>query len=214
MKRNATLVLALLILSAFGGGMIWLGSHSLVRGQTPTMQQGKSAGLGYRRLGIEIGLSKPFMVPGATKGHILQTFLRVPNGTDGGTGTAFSAIRVAPKMVGEKIEVSVSLVTGDTSLVKTCKDWDQFKESPLASYTLSEGEEVSVSQLSNLGSNFDGGKLKFKAVFLKFSPVPDDGGSGCPGGCGSCGSLVCCPNPGNCLGCGTCGDVCCKVNQE
>jgi hypothetical protein len=145
MKRNATLVLALLLLSAFGGGMIWLGSHSLVRGQTSATQQGKSAGLGYRRLGIEVGLSKPFNVPGATKGHILQTFLRVPNGTDGGTGTAFSAIRVAPKIVGDKITVNVSLVSGDTSLVKNCKDWDQLKESPLASYTLSEGEEVSVS---------------------------------------------------------------------
>ena len=208
MKRNATLVLALLVLSAFGGGMIWLGSHSLVRGQTPATQQGKSAGLGYRRLGIEVGLSKPFNVPGATKGHILQTFLRVPNGTDGGTGTAFSAIRVAPKIVGDKITVNVSLVSGDTSLVKNCKDWDQLKESPLASYTLSEGEEVSVSQLSNLGANFNNGKLTFKAVVLT---VPYEE-SGC--GCATCNQLVCCPNSGACLGCGTCGDVCCKGSSE
>src|SRR5204862_6833759 len=77
--------------------------------------------------------------------------------------TVFCTVRLAPKTTPYPYTTLFRSVSGDTSLVKNCKDWDQLKESPLASYTLSEGEEVNVSQLSNLGANFNNGKLRSKA---------------------------------------------------
>lgn len=157
------------------------------------------------RLAIEIGLSTPWTVNAATDGRTLRAFVRIPADAKG--ESPFSAIKLEPKMVGDKLEVTVSLLSGDTSAIKSCKDWSTLKESRVTSLTLREGEETTVSQLSNLGPNFKNGMLTLRAVSFvapDFEPV---GGGGC--GCGRCGGLTCCPNPGNCLGCGTCGDVCC-----
>src|SRR5215216_239904 len=84
------------------------------------------------------------------------------------------------------------------------------KESKVASYYLSEGEEVTVPQLSHLGSTFKEGKLAFKAVPLPQEMELEAGGK-C--GCARCDSsnLYCCPNPDECMGCGVCGSVCCKI---
>jgi hypothetical protein len=159
------------------------------------------------RLALEIGLSKTWTVNAATGEHTLRAFVRVPATADG--QLQFSAIKLEPKMVGDKLQVTVTGLSGDTNAVKSCKDWAALKETPLASYTLREGEEATVSQLSNLGSNFKNGLLTFKAIA---SSAPDiepveGGGGGC--GCGTCDKLSCCPNAGSCIGCGTCGDVCC-----
>ena len=83
-------------------------------------------------------------------------------------------------MVGDKLEVTVTGLSGDTSAVKSCKDWDTLKETPLTSYTLREGESATVSQLSNLGSNFKNGLLTFKAVsFVAPDVEPVEGGTDC-----------------------------------
>jgi len=158
------------------------------------------------RLAIEIGLSTPWTLNAATEGHKLRAFVRVPANANG--ESHFSAIKFEPKMVGDKIEVTVTGLSGDTSVIKSCKDWAMLKETPITSYTLREGEEATVSQLSNLGSHFKNGMLTIRAVSFVASPdfEPENGG-GC--GCGRCSGLTCCPNPGACLGCGTCGDVCC-----
>jgi hypothetical protein len=200
MQRWKTLVLSFLGLCLVGGGAIWIGSGSFVRakGKVPAVVKSTIA---ERRLGIEVGLAKEFMVPAAKAGHTLETYLRVQNATAG----SISAVKLAPKMVGDKIEVTVSVISGDTSVIKSCNDWGKLKESRIASYTLSEGEQATVSQLSNLGPNFKGGTVSFKAV--SFTASPED--SGC--GCGRCVNLECCPNKGECIGCGTCGDVCCRI---
>ena len=115
-------------------------------------------------------------------------------------------------MVGDKIEVTITGLTGDTSAVKSCKDWAALGQTPITSYVLKEGQEATVSQLSNLGSNFKNGMLSFKAVsFVAPQDIEPVGGGGdsTPCGCGKCNKLYCCPNRGECLGCGTCGDVCC-----
>ena len=160
------------------------------------------------RLALEIGLSKTWTVNAALPGHTLRAFVRVP--TDANSQSPFSAIKLEPKMVGDRLEVTVTGLSGDTSAIKSCKDWVALKETPLTSYTLREGEEATVSQLSNLGSNFKNGMLSFRAVSFVAPPpdiVPVEGDGGC--GCGRCDRLYCCPNKGACLGCGTCGDVCC-----
>jgi hypothetical protein len=211
MQRLKTLVLAFLGLFVMGGGAIWVSSNSFVGARGKVVPEARSNAIAQRRLGIEIGLSKPFLVPAAIAGHTLETFLRVPTNTNGGSQT-FSAIKLAPKMVGDTVEVTVSVISGDTSIIKTCKDWGMLKESRITSYTLREGEEATVSQLSNLGPNFKNGTVTFKAVLFNAPPQPDDGG-GTACGCGRCGDLECCPNKGACLGCGTCGDVCCRITM-
>lgn len=210
MEKKKTLVLVCLLLFAVGGTVISLATRASVRGQTSVVQPAGNGSIKQRRLGIQIGLSKPFTVPAARPGRILETFLRVPARTAGDSRAAsFSAIKLTPSMVGDKIEVKVYVLAGDIGVVKSCKDWELLKESPITSYTLGEGEEVTVSRLSHLGTNFKNGTLTFRAVSL------DDeielAGDDC--GCGRCDDLYCCPNRGACLGCGTCGDVCCRIKR-
>lgn len=162
-----------------------------------------------QRLALEIGLSKPWTVNAAPEGKTLRAFVRVPANSQ----SPFSAIKLEPKMVGNEVEVTITGLTGDTSAVKSCKDWAALAQTPITSYVLKEGQEATVSQLSNLGSNFKNGMLSFKAVaFLAppdLEPIDGVGGESSPCGCGRCDRLYCCPNKGACLGCGTCGDVCC-----
>lgn len=160
-----------------------------------------------QRLAVEIGLSTPWTLNTALEGRTVRAFVRVPANAKG--ESPFSAIKLEPKMVGDKLEVTVSVLSGDTSAIKSCKDWSTLKESRITSLILREGEQATVSQLSNLGPNFKNGMLTLRAVsFLApdFEPV----GGGC--GCARCGGLTCCPNPGNCMGCGTCGTACCDPN--
>jgi len=161
------------------------------------------------RLAIEIGLEKPWTLNAAREGQTLRAFVRLPSDQQ---GLAYSAIKLMPKMTGDKVEVTVSALAGDLSAVKSCKDWATLKETPIGSYTLTEGQEVTVPHLSNLGQNFKNGVLTFKAVAFvmppDIEPIEGDPGS-TPCGCGRCDRLYCCPNRGACLGCGTCGDVCC-----
>ena len=171
-------------------------------------RQPDGASTSKHRLAVEIGLEKRWTVNAATEGHTLRAFVRIPASANG--ESRFSAIKLEPKMVGDKLEVTVTGLSGDTSAVKSCKDWATLKETPLTSYTLREGEEATVSQLSNLGANFKNGLLTFKAVsFVAPDIEPIEGGTDC--GCGRCDRLYCCPNKGACLGCGTCGDVCCAA---
>jgi len=161
-----------------------------------------------QRLAVEVGLSTPWTVSTATEGHTLRAFVRLPASANG--ESPFSAIRLEPKMVGDKLEVTVFALSGDTGAVKSCKDWSTLKESRVTSLTLREGEEATVSQMSNLGPNFKNGMLTLRAVSFVAPDVDPVEGGGC--GCGRCGGLTCCPDAGNCLGCGTCGTVCCQPN--
>ena len=151
------------------------------------------------RLGIEIALEKPWTVSAAAEGYKKGAFVRIPAAA--ANHIPYSAIKLMPVMVGDKMQVAVFGLSGDLNAIKTCTDWAKLKETALATYTLREGQEVSVPQLSNLGSNFKNGTLTFKVVTV------EDDSSGC--GCGRCGGLACCPSAGHCLGCGDCGDVCC-----
>ena len=156
-----------------------------------------------RRLAVEIGLTTPLTVNANTEGRSLKAFWRIPANANA-NGESPSAIKLEPKMVGNKVEVTVTVLSGDTSLVKTCKDWGLLKVSRVTAYTLTEGEEVTVSDLSNLGPNFKNGKLTFRAIPV--APQIERIAEPC---CASCGGNTCCPGVGNCLSCGGCGSLCC-----
>src|SRR5437764_11079087 len=104
MERKKTLVLALVVLCAIGSGMIWLGSKSTIQGQVAAAQQARNSPITQRRLSLEIGLSKPFTVNAAAAGHTLEAFVRVPAKPGESQAAPISAIKLAPKMVGDKIE--------------------------------------------------------------------------------------------------------------
>jgi len=165
-----------------------------------------------KRLGIEIRLAKPMLIPAARSRRVLEAFLRVDNKDVRSDAGPFSAIKVGAAEAADKIEVTVSVLSGDITAVKSCKDWWMLKESSVASYLLDEDEEITVSQLSHLGSNFNSGKLTFKAVPLPQEMLMEGGKCGCAR-CDSS-NLYCCPNPDECMGCGVCGSVCCKIRSE
>ena len=154
-------------------------------------------------LAVEVGLNTPMTINAGTTEQAPKAFWRLPAVANGESSAA--AIKLVPKMVGDKMEVTVSVLSGDVSLVKSCKDWGLLKESQVAVYTLSEGEAVTVPQLPDLGANFKNGKLTFKAVP---SPQPPQGGFGriCSS---SCGENSCQANEGHCVSCPPCGELCC-----
>jgi hypothetical protein len=210
MQRRRILFMGGLLMFVVGAVTISLTSNSSIHGQAPAKKVLPTGLLGANRLGVQIGLNKPFTVPAAMPGRIVEAFLRIPADAQPTTevGT-ISAIKLAPRMVGTKLELTVYALSGDISQVKSCKDWDVLKSTRVASYSLVEGEEQSVAGLHTLGTNFRNGELSFKIVSF---PVAPDESDDC--GCGRCGDLYCCPNRGYCIGCGTCGDVCCRKSSE
>jgi hypothetical protein len=172
-------------------------------------QQPKSGLTQQHGLVLEIALVKSFDIPASVTGQGRAAFVRV-NAAANSQATPMSAIKLMPEMIGDKMKVTISVVSGDTSGIKTCSDWYTLKQTTIASYTISEGDEVTVPELTNLGANFKDGKLTFRAVSYKALPQPlNNGGGGGGCGCGWCGGLSCCPNPGFCINCSPCGDVCC-----
>jgi hypothetical protein len=154
-------------------------------------------------LAVEVGLSTPMTINAGTTEQAPKAFWRLPAAANGGSSAA--AIKLVPKMVGDKMEVTVSVLSGDVSQVRSCKDWGLLKESQVGSYTLREGEAVTVSQLPDLGANFKNGKLTFKAVPAP-KPLPGDFGRICSS---SCGENSCQANEGHCVSCPPCGELCC-----
>lgn len=162
-------------------------------------------------LGIEIALSKSFYVPAANGGKTTMVVIRVP-ASDGTSQRqdAVSAIKLEPKMEGDKVKVSVFALIGEANHIKTCSDWDALKSVPVATYIAGLDEEVSLVKLRDFGVNMGTNPLTFRVVPRKIlSPLPQDAyTSGCD--CASCDGLICCPNSGYCIGCGSCGSVCCR----
>jgi hypothetical protein len=135
-------------------------------------------------LAVEVGLSTPMTVVAGTEGRTLKAFWRLP--------------------ANDKMVVTVTVLSGDVSVVKTCKDWALLKASRVTSYSLSAGDEITVSQLPDLGSNFKNGKLTFRAIPVA-APQREQLAEPC---CASCGGNTCCPGAGHCMSC-PCGDLCC-----
>jgi hypothetical protein len=161
-------------------------------------------------LGIEIATSwGPLYLPAATnRGPI--AVIRVPISKDKGPlEQQVSAVKVVPRMEGDKAKVTVYALYGDISQVTSCSELNNHPATLVATYVAGQGEALPVSALRNLGGKLGQGPLSILIVPKRAvdSVEPVDGGGGC--GCGSCGQLQCCPSGGHCLGCGLCGEVCC-----
>jgi hypothetical protein len=122
-----------------------------------------------------------------------------------------SAVRLEPRMDGEKLKVTVSVLVGEPGDVRTCKDWDVLKALPIGTYVAAVDEEVTVTKLSEYGVHVGDNPLTFRVVLRKPNPaitqdIPISGDCECA----TCGGTTCCANPGMCLGCGSCGYVCCS----
>lgn len=162
-------------------------------------------------LGIEIALAKPFYVPA---GKTTMIVIRVPAPSASSAGEAVTAIKLEPRMDGNKVKVNVFTLIGEADEhIKSCRDWGLLKSNFIGSYLAGVDEEVSLAKLTDLGVRIGSEPLTFRVVPRKtLSPLPPQhgplNGGGCE--CGSCGGLICCPNPGQCIGCGSCGQVCCS----
>lgn len=161
-------------------------------------------------LGIEIALAKPFYI---LAGKTTMVIIRVPTPDASSQGEAVSAIKLEPRMDGNKVKVNVFTLVGEADKnIKTCRDWDALKSNFVGSYVAGVDEEVSLVKLKDLGVRMGSDPLTFRVVPRRvLSPLPPQHeplGGGCD--CGSCGGLICCPNPGQCIGCGTCGQLCCS----
>lgn len=164
-------------------------------------------------LAIEFAMEKPFYVPasaGSERGKFIV--IRVPADQQAVPGkNAVTAIKVEPKMEGNKVKVIVYALRGDTNHLVSCQDWDTLKSTMVGTYIAGLDETVQLIKLKDFGVGVGGDSpLTFRVVPRRaLSPMPQEAvGSGC--GCGSCDGLICCPNPGQCLTCGVCGTVCCK----
>ena len=162
-------------------------------------------------LAIEIALSKPFYVPAATGNRLTKVVIRVPLSDDRNVD-AISAIKLEPKMEGDKVRVDVYALSGPTAGIITCQGWDALKSTTIGSYVAGLDEDVALTKLADFGIRMGDRPLTFRVVPKRIlSPVPNDPQlEGCE--CGSCAGLICCPNPGYCLGCGSCGSLCCSGN--
>ena len=121
---------------------------------------------------------------------------------------SISAVKLVPMMIDGKVKVTVFLLEGDTTNLKSCKELDQLKSKKIVTFVVGLNKEVAITKLRNYGVNFDKGNLEFRVVPKKV--FPDFGGIGGEGcGCATCGGLLCCPNPNSCIGCGSCGLACC-----
>ena len=142
-------------------------------------------------LGIEIALAKPFYIPAATGGKSIKVMVRVPLSADAEASEAVSAIKLEPKMDGDKVRVEVFALVGPTTNIKLCSDWDALKSTLVDTYVAGVDEEVTLTKLRKFGVSMASDPLTFRVVPSRtLSPLPQaQGTGGC--GCGSCGSLIC-----------------------
>lgn len=197
MTSRKTITLAAVFLLSFASAGIAFRSYAKQPDQIPSQLP----------LAIEIALAKPFYVPAATGSRITKVVIRVPL-SDDRNPEAVSAIKLEPKMEGDKVRVNVYALVGPTTGIITCKGWDALKSTTIGSYVAGVDEDVALTKLADFGIRMGDRPLIYRVVPKRIlSPVPDNS-EGCE--CGACAGLICCPNPGYCLGCGSCGSLCCS----
>jgi len=171
----------------------------------------KEAG-GGELLAIEIAMEKPFYVPASAGSEkVKYVVIRVPAEKQSARATEpVTAIKLEPKMEGNKVRVAVYALSGDADHIITCRDWDALKSSLVGTYLAGLDETVQLVKLQEYGVGVNDAPLTFRVVARRvLSPVPQDAfRTGCD--CGACDGLICCPNSGYCLTCGGCGSFCCR----
>lgn len=167
-----------------------------------------------RKLGVEINTKSLFYFPAAVGNETITGLVRVGN-SENASADDITGLQIAPKVENGKVRVEVFAVYGDIHAVKSCEELENFKSNLLGSQVLSKGESLDLSKLANLKQSENGESLQVKIVGMKKdfndNPFEKISGTAQVSGCGYCGSLACCPNPGKCLQCGDCGLVCRKA---
>jgi len=156
-------------------------------------------------LGIEIPLQKMFYVAaGDTTKVVIRASSEIAQHGN------ISAIRLEPRMAGDKVKVAVSLLVGEPDDVRTCRDWDALKAVPIGTYSAGLDEEVTLTKLTEYGVQTGNDPLTFRVVPKRFPLGVQRGQLGGDCECATCGGATCCAYPGMCLGCNPCGYVCCS----
>lgn len=169
-------------------------------------------------LGIEIATSNGLLfLPASSTHKVTVTHIMVPTGAGGGSpGERVSALRIMPRMEGDKVRVTVYAVYGDASAAKSCSDWKALRASVLTSHIAGNGEAVTLNELTNLGVKLSEGALTFRVVPNKNVPAsPSTPTSAATAAatddciCALCNGMGCCAGSGECVRCNHCGPVCC-----
>ncbi len=114
--------------------------------------------------------------------------------------TQISAVKIAPRMDAEAIQIDVSALSGTLAQITSCDQLKGLKEQSVASYHAKIGDVIRLSELVGFGVR------EFEIPEIKVTTGDD---LICPVGCCCCGDLRCCPNPGYCVECGPCA-LCCR----
>ena len=162
-------------------------------------------------LAIEFAMEKSFYVPASSASEkIKYVVIRVPADKQS-EPRKVSAIRLEPRMEGNKVRVNVYALKGDADHIITCRDWEALEANLVGSYLAGLDETVQLLKLKDYGVGVGDEPLMYRVVPRRFLyPTPQEELiEGC--GCGSCDGLICCPNPGYCVNCLPCGSFCCKT---
>src|SRR5215813_13202131 len=128
----------------------------------------KEAGKG-KPLAIEFAMSKLFYVPASSGSERAKYIvIGVPTEKQTERSNAVSAIRLEPRMEGDKVRVTVYALRGDANNNMTCKDWDSLKSSLVGTYLVGLDETVHLIKLKDYGVVV-GDPLTFRVVPRKIS---------------------------------------------
>jgi len=160
-------------------------------------------------LGVEI-VSKDGLLylPVSTSFRTPVMHIRTQSETNGSSKEPISALRVAPEMDVGKVKVNIFALYGDASAAKSCSDWRSLKAVVVATYTIGEGESITVSELSERGIKLGERQITLRVVPAKPMLLKTSASNDCI--CAVCDGRGCCAGPGECVDCG-CGPICCPL---
>ena len=160
-------------------------------------------------LGIELVKGKSVLyLPASLNSKALAAHIPVsPTADATSLAPSVTAVRVIPRMEGNKVKVEIYAVFGNIDASQNCAARAALKSSLIATRLAGKGEVVTVVELDNLGLKPKDGPLTFRVVSNTL-PLPSKNSDDCI--CAVCSGIGCCPDgEGRCPQCSACGEVCC-----
>lgn len=114
------------------------------------------------------------------------------------TGTTASAVKIVPAAEGDSLRFDLLAVVENLPKTLSCDAIRTLKTEKVSSYVAKGEKSIQVS---------DFGRFGIGSFVVKVSLVPANALS-CPDTACCCGSMICYPDPGDCITCGTCGKCC------
>lgn len=116
-------------------------------------------------LAIEFALSKLFYIPASSVSEKANYIvITVPTEKQTERSNAVSAIRLEPRMEGDKVRVTVYALRGDVNKIITCKDWDALKSNMVGTYLVGLDETVQLIKLKDYGVVVGDHPISFRVV--------------------------------------------------